>query len=98
MACQPFNDEVDASLLFDNLQQTTRHHGDDNEFAHAQYAVTHSLHPSEDVKRSVADAYESRQHDAKSEYSHHVHAENGSDKYYQVGNHLHEGYFANLSR
>ena len=55
------DDELNTALLLDELQHAACHHGDNNQFAHADHAVAHRPHPSEDIETACKDANAARQ-------------------------------------
>ena len=65
MACQSLDDEVDAAIMLDNLQESSCHHGDNNQLAHADDAVAHSAEPSVNVERTVKHTNNTRQDDTQ---------------------------------
>ena len=52
MGCNLVDDEIDSAVFADDFEHTTCHHGDDNEFAHADNAVAHGRKPAKEVVAS----------------------------------------------
>ena len=98
MSGHPFDDEIDAALLFDEFQHTARHHGDDDEFPHADNAVAHGLHPSEDIKGTCQQTDDTRQDDTQCQDCHHVHTEDGGDENDEIGDDLRPFHVVDLLR
>ena len=92
------DDEIDAALLFYELEHSSCHHGDDDKLAHADDTVAHRLHPSEDIERASKQTYDSCEDDAESEHSHNIHSEDSGDEYCEVGDNLHPLYVGYMLR
>ena len=88
MAGQLLDDEVDAAIVPYQLQHASSQQGDYDELTHAQYAFAHGLKPSQNGHIG-AETDEACGNQAQKQHSHHIHAQQGSDEYQQVGNHLH---------
>ena len=88
MSRQPFYQVVYATVVTDDFQQSAGHHGDDDEFPHADNALTHGLHPSEHVIRPLYHTDGTRQQNAQCQHRHHVHTENGHYQDDEIGEHF----------
>lgn len=82
------HDVVDAAIVADEFEHTPCQQGDDDEFAHAHDAFAHGVQPTEEIVTAEADAHDAREGETNGEYQHDIHAAQGGDEYYQVGDDL----------
>ena len=97
-AGEPTDEVLYAPHLTDEFEQAPRHHGYDDQFAHARNALTHGSKPPVQVVGALCYAYDAAQQDAYGENRHDVHAHDGYDEDGYVRDNLDHVYSRDVGR
>ena len=79
------DDEVQATDIAEDSEDTAREHGDEDEFAHAHDTLRSAADPTHQVVTAVDDAREAGEDIARREHDQDVDAASGADKDREVG-------------
>ena len=88
MLAEPVKDIVDASVEAYQLQHSSCHQRDDDEFSHADDACSHRAEPSEQVETPVNQADDAGRKNSQKQNQRYVYTGNGRSQYDNVGHYF----------
>lgn len=79
---------IHPAVEANQLQQSARHQGDDNQFAHADNPLSHRAEPPEHVETAVTHPHDAGRHDAQQQHQRNIDTRYRRSQHDEVRNHL----------